>query len=263
VETITLHQAAAETLWWLQSFGALSALKTTETAQEETLPFAQKDEVPTSATVPVMALSPPLFVQDRSASKTEALAALRAYISAFEGCALKKTAQHTVFADGVAEASIMLIGEAPGAEEDRVGRPFVGLSGQLLDKMLASIRLSRTTNVYISNILPWRPPGNRTPTDSEIAICLPFIHHHIAIIKPTLLLLLGNIAVKSLLHTNTGIMRMRGQWTPCVVPGLTEPIPALPSYHPAFLLRSPMQKRQAWQDLLSFQARMHNAGLVV
>ena len=258
METLTLPRAAAETLWWLQTFGVQSAWKSQEPDEVwGAAKIPQEAETQTAPHPSIVSFNPSTYPD-----KTEALAALKAYMMAFEGCPLQKTAQNLVFSDGQPNASIMLVGEAPGADEDRQGKPFVGVSGQLLDKMIACIGLSRQTNVYISNILPWRPPGNRTPTDSEIATCLPFIQHHIAIIRPTLLLLLGNIAVKSLLGTSTGIMRMRGQWTPCVIPGLDAPIPALPTYHPAFLLRSPAQKRQAWQDMLLFQEKVSLMGKV-
>jgi DNA polymerase len=177
----------------------------------------------------------------------------------FEGCALRHTAMNLVFADGNPEAPVMFIGEAPGEDEDRQGKPFVGVSGKLLDRMLAPIGLDRT-NIYISNILFWRPPGNRSPTDSEIAACLPFAERHISLIKPKLLILLGGVAAKSLLRTKEGITRIRGRWTeyhPPLGSGLTEPIPCLPIYHPAYLLRQPAAKRQAWNDVLQLQKRIN------
>lgn len=176
---------------------------------------------------------------------------LRAVMENFEGCALKNFATNTVFCDGNPEADVMLIGEAPGEGEDLQGKPFVGRSGQLLDKMLLAIGLDRT-NVYISNIVPWRPPGNRTPTTAEIALCLPFIEHHILLKKPKFLLLLGGVATKSLLKTDEGIMRLRGTWLdyrPPHAPSSSDSIKLLPTYHPAFLLRSPGQKVHAWEDL--------------
>lgn len=180
------------------------------------------------------------------------LAALRAAIENFQGCALKTTAKHTVFADGNPDARIMLVGEAPGREEDLQGLPFVGRSGQLLDRMLAAIGFDRS-QVYISNILPWRPPGNRTPTSAEIALCLPFIERHIQLASPDILLLLGGISVKALFDTSEGIMRLRGRWKSYRA-GERE-IPALATFHPAFLLRQPAQKKQAWQDILALRTR--------
>ena len=181
------------------------------------------------------------------------LAELQRALEAFEACPLKASAMHLVFADGNPRAEVMLVGEAPGADEDRQGKPFVGLSGQLLDRMLAAIGLDRDT-VYISNILPWRPPGNRTPTALEVAQCLPFIQRHIELVQPRVLVLLGGVAVKALLDGNMGITRVRGQWQTLQLPGLAAPLPVLPTYHPAFLLRSPLQKRFVWRDLLALRA---------
>lgn len=181
------------------------------------------------------------------------LDALRKAVQDFTGCNLKTTAKNTVFADGNPTAPIMLIGEAPGRDEDIQGLPFVGRSGQLLDRMLAAIGLDRTT-VYISNILPWRPPGNRTPTTQEMAICLPFIERHIALAAPEILVLVGGVSTKTLLDTSQGIMRLRGKWQSYVCEG--RQIPALPTLHPAFLLRQPAQKQAAWADLLSLREKI-------
>jgi uracil-DNA glycosylase family 4 len=183
------------------------------------------------------------------------LAALRAAIAGVEGCALRDTATNLVFSDGNPEARIMLVGEAPGAEEDRAGLPFVGPSGQLLDRMLASIGLDRT-QVLITNILPWRPPGNRTPSEAEIAVCLPFLLRHIALVAPEFLLLLGTTSVRAITGNNQGIRRLRGQWQSLAIPGLDRQVPALPTYHPAYLLRTPLAKREAWADLLELQRRI-------
>jgi len=181
------------------------------------------------------------------------LASLRQAMENFQGCALKTTAKHTVFADGNPKARVMLVGEAPGRDEDLQGVPFVGRSGQLLDRMLAAINLDRS-QVYISNILPWRPPGNRTPTSAEIVMCLPFIERHIELASPDLLLLLGGISVKALFNASEGIMRLRGRWK--LYHAGEREIPALATYHPAFLLRQPAQKRQVWQDLIALRARL-------
>jgi DNA polymerase len=177
----------------------------------------------------------------------------------FEGCALRHTAMNLVFADGNPSAPVMFIGEAPGEDEDRQGKPFVGVSGQLLDRMLNAAGLDRKTNAYISNILFWRPPGNRSPTDAEIASCLPFAERHIALVKPQFLVLLGGVAAKSLLRSKEGITRLRGRWVDYMPPlgsELTEPIPCLPMYHPAYLLRQPGAKRQAWNDILLLITRI-------
>lgn len=188
------------------------------------------------------------------------LAELRDTIDRFDGCALKATATNLVFADGNPEARIMFVGEAPGADEDRLGLPFVGRAGQLLDRMLAAIGLDRTA-VYITNILNWRPPGNRTPNPSEIAMCLPFVHRHIALVRPAVLVLLGGTAAKALVATTDGIMRLRGRWLDLAIPGLEAPVATLPTLHPSYLLRTPLAKRQAWKDLLALVKRLEEMGL--
>ncbi|MFD0915834.1 uracil-DNA glycosylase family protein [Pseudahrensia aquimaris] len=188
-----------------------------------------------------------------AAKACETLEQLREAINAFDGCNLKHTARSTVFADGNPEAPLMIIGEAPGRDEDAQSVPFVGRSGQLLDKMLAAIGHDRT-NTYISNILPWRPPGNRTPTPIESELCRPFIERHIVLAKPQKLLLLGSAATKTLLKTNDGIMSLRGKWTAVEIDGVIFDL--LPSLHPAYLLRQPGQKRLAWHDLLSVKAAL-------
>ena len=188
---------------------------------------------------------------EKLAAACQSLEALQATLQNFTGCALRDTATQLVFADGAEDARLVIIGEAPGAEEDRAGRPFVGAAGQLLDKMLASIGLDRS-KVRIINTVPWRPPGNRTPSDSEIALCLPFLHRQIALIRPLALLTLGAVATKALLPEAgaSGIRRLRGTWREVPVAGLESPLPCLPSYHPAYLLRTPMAKSESWQDLL-------------
>ncbi len=177
---------------------------------------------------------------------------LKAALEAFEGCPLKATAMNLVFADGNPEGRVMLIGEAPGADEDRQGLPFVGVSGRLLDRMLACIGLDRTS-VYITNVLFWRPPGNRTPTAAEIASCLPFTERHIELAAPDYLVLVGGMSAKNLLARSEGILKLRGHWRPYQHSGMPRPIPALPTLHPAYLLRQPQQKRLAWRDLLSLR----------
>jgi DNA polymerase len=185
------------------------------------------------------------------------LAALRTALAGYEGCGLKATATNLVFADGNPASRVMLIGEAPGAEEDRQGKPFVGVSGQLLDRMLACIGLDRAT-AYITNVLFWRPPGNRTPTPSEIAACLPFVERHIELVDPDYLLLVGGISAKTLLGRGEGILKLRGRWAHYQHVGMARPIPAMASLHPAYLLRQPAQKRLAWRDFLALQAAMRS-----
>jgi DNA polymerase len=186
------------------------------------------------------------------------LAALKAAIASFDASALRETATNLVFGEGVADSGLMLIGEAPGADEDRAGRPFVGASGQLLDKMFGSVGLSRESNFYITNILPWRPPGNRTPTDAEVALFLPFLQRQVALIRPKRLVLVGGVAAKGLIGGKEGITRLRGRWHEVEIPGLGR-LPALPTLHPAYLLRSTASKREAWADLLALRRALDQA----
>ncbi|MGB6087230.1 uracil-DNA glycosylase, partial [Parvibaculum sp.] len=187
------------------------------------------------------------------AARCTTLDELREALATFEGCPLRYTAKNLVFADGNPQARLMMIGEAPGRDEDLRGLPFVGRAGQLLDSMLASIGLDRSS-VYIINTLPWRPPGNRTPTPAEHAVCMPFVERHVELVNPDIIVLLGGVSAKQMLHTDTGIMRLRGKWASIKV-GERE-VPALPTLHPAYLLRQPAQKRLAWRDLLSLKARL-------
>jgi DNA polymerase len=217
--------------------------------------------VPVHANASTAPAAPPLAssqgaADSRAAARqADTLAALRLALEAFEGCALKQTATNLVFADGNPEADLMILGEAPGAEEDRQGTPFVGPSGQLLDRMLGAIGRDRTS-AYISNVLFWRPPGNRTPTDAEVAACMPFVQRHIALVRPKVLVFVGGAAAKALLARKEGIMRLRGSWYEYVNPDLDAPTPALALFHPAYLLRTPGQKRLAWRDLLMLRARL-------
>jgi uracil-DNA glycosylase family 4 len=194
----------------------------------------------------------------RLAATAQSLDQLRGILEAYDGCGLKHRATQLVFADGNPEAKIMLIGEAPGAEEDRQGKPFVGRSGQLLDRMLGAIGLDRT-QVYIVNTVPWRPPGNRTPTPEEMELCLPFLHRQVELVAPRLVLTLGGPAMQTVFRTSAGIIKMRGQWQDVTIG--THAVPALPTLHPAYLLRNPAAKQQAWRDLLSFRSRIGEMGI--
>ncbi len=193
------------------------------------------------------------------AAAAKTVAELRAAVELFDGCALKLTANRTVFADGNPDARLMIVGEAPGADEDRQGLPFVGQAGKLLDRMLAAIGLDRS-GAYITNIIYWRPPGNRNPTGAEIAACLPFLERHIALVRPAVLVLAGGVAAKAVLNTTDGIMRLRGRWFVYQVPGLDQPVPTRAIFHPAYLLRSPAQKREAWRDLIAIRRRLDGEG---
>lgn len=185
-----------------------------------------------------------------AAKSATTLEELRAVLERFEGCALKFTAKQLVFADGNPQAKVMFVGEAPGAEEDREGLPFVGRAGKLLDRMLAAIGLDRTS-VYIANVVPWRPPGNRTPTPQETAICSPFIRRQIELANPDVLVCLGGPATQTLLGVKEGITKVRGRWFDYDTG--TRTIKALATLHPAYLLRSPAAKRLAWRDMLALK----------
>ena len=181
------------------------------------------------------------------------LSDLKDRVMSFDGCILKRSAKNTVFAEGVQDAKIMLIGEAPGATEDELGVPFCGESGKLLDNILASIGLSRATNVYITNTVFWRPPANRRPTDEEIALCRPFVEEHIAIINPSLLVLVGSTAVESLLGKHLQISKIRQECYEYSNKYLNNTITTTAIFHPAYLLRQPAQKKAMWYDLIKIQ----------
>jgi len=185
------------------------------------------------------------------------LVELRAALERFEGCNLRLTATQLVFADGNPEARVMLVGEAPGRDEDLQGLPFVGRSGQLLDRMLAAIGLDRNS-VYIANVIPWRPPGNRDPAPHETAMCLPFIKRQIELVDPDFLMLLGKASAHTLLDSSEGILRLRGRWRDYDTGSRT--IRAMATLHPAYLLRQPLQKRLAWRDFLALKAALEAGG---
>ena len=193
-------------------------------------------------------------VAREAAVSAATLEELRAIMERFDGCNLKSTAKQLVFADGNPEADLMLVGEAPGRDEDIEGRPFVGRSGQLLDRILAAIGRDRTS-VYIANVIPWRPPGNRTPTPHETEICRPFIERQVELVAPKILVTLGAPSARTLLHASDGILRLRGNWqTHETLTGLS--IPAMPTLHPAYLLRNPAHKKLAWRDFLAVKMRL-------
>ncbi|SMX37745.1 uracil-DNA glycosylase [Maliponia aquimaris] len=227
-------------------FAAEAALKEAHVARAAA-PVAR------AAAAPVKAEADPVAEAQALAEAAADLEALRAALAGFEHCALKRGARSLVFADGVPGARVMLVGEAPGREEDMQGKPFVGRAGQLLDRMLGAVGLSRTESVYITNVLPWRPPQNREPTPEEIAMLLPFLRRHIALADPDLLVIMGNTSAQALLGKR-GITRLRGTWAEAAGR------PALPMLHPAYLLRTPAAKREAWADLLSLQARLRALG---
>ncbi len=187
------------------------------------------------------------------ARTAKSLEDLRALLESYDGVALRKTATRLVFADGNPQAKLMFVGEAPGRDEDREGVPFVGRAGQLLDRMLAAIGLDRT-GAYIANVVPWRPPGNRTPTPPEVALCLPFIQRQIELVDPDVIVLLGGSAASALTGAKDGILRLRGRWLDYDTG--TRTIKALATLHPAYLLRTPSQKKLAWRDFRALKAEL-------
>jgi DNA polymerase len=221
-------------------------------------PTAQRADAAGAAAAAVVSLSTPTGAARALAASCTNLAELRAAAEAFEGCELKRFCTNTVFADGTPDGRVMLIGEAPGAEEDRRGLPFVGRAGQLLDRMLAAIGLDRT-KAYITNVLMWRPPQNRDPSPEEAATCLPFLTRHIELASPEILVLLGAVSAKNVLGLTDGIMRLRGKWG--IYQCGRRAIPAMPTLHPAYLLRQPSAKRLAWRDLLAVRERMDSIGI--
>jgi uracil-DNA glycosylase family 4 len=205
------------------------------------------------APAPARAMDQAAVLSAREAARAAPdLAALKEALARFDGVALSKTATNLVFADGNPKAKVMLVGEAPGADEDRLGLPFVGVSGQLLDRMMAAIGLDRTS-FYITNVCLWRPPGNRKPTDLELAAQKPFVERHIELVAPKVLVLVGAAAAQGLLGTTEGITRLRGRWFQYRPGSGEQGIPALPIFHPAYLLRQPAQKRETWRDLLKLR----------
>lgn len=246
--------AALAALAWQMELGANEAICDSPVNRYELEAKAPEKSAtkprPGTPVAPVQEAAPDTVGIARTAAKSAgSLDALRAAMTAFEHCELKKGARNTVFANGNPEARVMIIGEAPGRDEDREGRPFVGRAGQLLDKMLGAINLSRADSVYITNVLPWRPPQNRDPKPEEIAMMKPFLERHVELAGPDVLILMGNISCQAVLGRR-GITRLRGNWTDAM--GL----PVLPMFHPAYLLRTPHAKRDTWADLLSLNARL-------
>jgi len=267
------EQEALAALRWLVEAGADEALadeavdryavppvQARQAALASQAPVPMREERPPLVSPPVWSppATPPAAPQElledarRLAAEAHSLQELHANIAAFEGCSLKKSATNTVIFRGNPDSKIMLIGEAPGRDEDLQGKPFVGAAGRLLDSMLSWAGLP-PTEVFITNLLFWRPPGNRTPEAREIALCLPFIERQIALLQPEYLLLIGNVSTKTLLARQEGITRLRGRWFPYHQPELKAPVPAMVMLHPAYLLRQPVQKRHAWRDMLAFQ----------
>lgn len=250
------HAALAALTWQVEA-GADEVMLDAPVNRYGLVAEAPKPLAAKAAPLPVTELqapSNPVAAARAAAGPATSLEALREAIARFDLCELKKGARNTVFADGNPQARVLILGEAPGAEEDREGRPFVGRAGQLLDRMFAAIGLSRTSPdaesaLYITNVMPWRPPANRDPDPVEIAMMLPFVERHIALVDPQVIVAVGNTPLFALTGTK-GILRARGNW------GQALGKPLLPMTHPAYLLRNPAAKREAWADLLSLQARL-------
>lgn len=210
-------------------------------------------------TTPAPALNSVIEESRKLADEAKTLPDLRKAVENFDGCGLKKMANKTVFCDGNPETRVMLIGEAPGADEDIQGIPFCGMSGQLLDKVLKSINLDRKTGFYITNTIFWRPPGNRKPTPEELAICEPFLEKHIALVNPKALLLVGATAVQGVLKSNDSMGKLRNKIFHYKNRYMQHEVPVMVTYHPSFLMRSPINKRLAWDDMLQFQKFLRTA----
>ncbi|MEM9249769.1 MAG: uracil-DNA glycosylase [Pseudomonadota bacterium] len=266
------HAALLDALAWQVELGATDAIceqPIDRYALPDSAPGLQKpsrnvaqNEQKREAALPVSSTKPPkpdidpVAAAQSDADAADSLEALRSALATFDHCALKQGARQLVFSDGTPGARVMIIGEAPGRDEDQQGKPFVGRAGQLLDKMLGAIDLSRSASeteraVYITNILPWRPPQNRDPKPDEIAMMKPFVRRHVDLAKPDVLIAMGNISCQALLGKR-GITRLRGDWTEAF------DLPCLPMFHPAYLLRQPSAKREAWADLLTLAAHLED-----
>jgi len=241
------------TLNWLVEAGADEASaeepvnRLAAKAPVQPLPVARPAPISSPARAPAAMVGDAIGGAMAAAAAATSLAELQTALEAFDGCGLKRTATNTVFADGVAAGRVMFIGEAPGRDEDRIGKPFVGRAGQLLDKMLASIGLDRKTNAYITNVINWRPPDNRDPTPEEAGMCLPFLRRHIELADPAVIILLGAVAARHVVGLSDGIMKLRGRWMEYRVGD--HMVPLMPTLHPAYLLRQTAHKKLAWRDL--------------
>ncbi|MEM9709567.1 MAG: uracil-DNA glycosylase [Pseudomonadota bacterium] len=250
---------ALELLEWQIELGATEAIGDAPVDRYGLQKAPAKPKPSEAAAAPVLEMTAdvdPVAVAQGMAEGAGDLSALEAALGQFEHCELKRGAKNLVFSDGNPRASVMIIGEAPGRDEDIHGKPFVGRAGQLLDLMFAAIGLARTAEdpgsaLYITNVLPWRPPNNRDPKPDEIAMMLPFVERHVALANPEILIAVGNHSCQALLGRR-GITRLRGQWSEALGR------PVLPMFHPAYLLRTNAAKREAWADLLSLQARLRS-----
>ncbi len=255
-------EQAAALFAWYRAMGVDEIIGDAPYCEMVHEPFAQRGAMETASPLPlnashevretsVVPANPDAMVARDLASTASSISDLRAILETFDGCGLKKTAKRLCFSRGAENARVMLIGEAPGKDEDDQGLPFVGRAGQLLDRMLASIQLSEA-DCYITNLVFWRPPGNRTPSLEEVQVCLPFVKRQIDLVKPQILVFLGNAAAKQLTGATDGILKLRGRWLSYKAETMANetPIRAMATLHPAYLLRTPIAKRLAWRDLL-------------
>ena len=265
-----MSEDALSTLQWLLEAGAGDAIGDVPVnrlvavpappapLQARTAPLPPRPAAPARPSPPVLEGDGIGNAQAIAAAATS-LAELKSALEAFDGCGLKRTATNTVFADGTPSGGILFIGEAPGRDEDRIGKPFVGRAGQLLDKMLLAIGLDRNVNAYITNVINWRPPDNRDPSPEEAAQCLPFLRRHLALAQPPLIVLLGAGAARHVVGGSEGIMKLRGRWMEYRVGD--HMVPLMPTLHPAYLLRQPAHKKLAWRDLQAIATKMEETGL--
>jgi DNA polymerase len=258
-----LAMKALADFWADMGFEEARALGGTRPPAAAAAPQARPVERPAAGSRPEprRLANNPIAEARRLAAGAKTLGDLKTAIERFDGCPLKAAAKNTVVCDGTFDAPVMIVGEAPGGEEDQQGLPFVGRAGKLLDKMLATIGLSRTENVYITNLIYWRPPGNRDPSPVEMQTCAPFLARQIELKAPKLLLTAGKFATQAMLGTEDGIMRLRGRRLRFTQEGLPAPVPCIPLLHPAYLLRRPEDKAKAWEDLLTIAALCDELGI--
>jgi DNA polymerase len=253
MESALDYHTAKALLEWQVEFGVTETISETPVNRFEVKPEPKRAAKPVAAVETIRPIKRAEVdgadLARGAAAGAGDVAALRDALGAFEACELKRGARNLVFADGMFGARVMVIGDAPDREEDRIGLPFVADAGQLLDKMLGAIDLSRASSVYLTNVLPWRLPRNQEPTSDDIAMMLPFLERHVALARPDFMVLMGNIACQAVLKKR-GISRLRGQWAESMG------VPVLPMYHPAYLLRNADKKREAWADLLSLKAKL-------
>jgi uracil-DNA glycosylase len=252
LETWEGWQASLAALAWQVDLGVTEPVTDQPVNRYELVAEVPK-AVPAAPVAPPVVAGDPVAVAQAMADAAQTLDELRGALGAFEHCELKRGARNLVFADGNPAARVLILGEAPGRDEDREGKPFVGRAGQLLDRMFAAIGLARDADadkaIYITNVLPWRPPENRDPTAEEMAMMRPFVERHIALVKPEVIVVMGNTPLTCLFHEK-GILRARGTWREAFG------IPVLPMTHPAYLLRTPESKREAWADLQALRERL-------